>query len=246
MKKFNAKDTTIIILYRGDSIERLENIVAVIKDLTAHFDINIHVREAAPFCNNILSQIIPSDVDYEFVEDKDPTLYKTWHFNKIIQSVKTNIVGIWDTDVIADHYSIKDCIEHIRNKSAELALPYNGVCLDTSDIIRNIFLKKNDYEILTRHMQKMRRLQSHVLTGGAVLMNRKTFAELGNENENYYGWGDDDFDRYIRFLNAGYGIYRSQKVLFHLTHPRGQNSGFSSVMKKLFSKAELSKTKRKI
>ena len=105
-------------------------------------------------------------------------------------------------------------------------------------------MKTNDIGVLTRQMQKMRRLQNHVLTGGAVLMERTTFALLGNENENYYGWGDDDFDRYIRFLNGGYGIFRSNNVLFHLSHMRGHNSSFSSHLKELYSKAILSKTKR--
>lgn len=105
-------------------------------------------------------------------------------------------------------------------------------------------MKTNEMGVLTRQMQKMRRLQNHVLTGGAVLMERTTFALLGNENENYYGWGDDDFDRYIRFLNSDYGIFRSSKVLFHLSHIRGQNSSFSSILKELYSKAILSNTKR--
>ena len=222
--KYNAKDTTILILYRGDSLERLENVIAVTNDLHSHFDMNIHVREAAPLCNNILPRMMSSDIKYEFVEDDDPTLYKTWHFNEMIRSVGTRFLGIWDADVIADREAVIECINQLRAGTAQLALPYNGV--------------------LKRQMQKMRRLQNHVLTGGAVLMNRDTFSLLGNENENYYGWGDDDYDRYIRFYNGGYNIFRSNTVLFHLSHQRGQNSGFSSRLKELYSKAELSRTKR--
>ena len=242
--RYNAKDTTILILYRGDSIERLENVIAVTNDLLSRFDINIYVREAAPLCNNILPRMIVADIKYEFVEDDDPILYKTWHFNEMLRSVDTRFVGIWDADVMADCEAVCECINQLRTGTAQLALPYNGVCLDTSPIIRNAYLKTNDYGVLKRQMQKMRRLQDHVLTGGAVLMNRDTFSLLGNENENYYGWGDDDFDRYIRFLNGGYGIFRSNTVLFHLSHKRGQNSGVSSKLKELYSKCELSRTKR--
>lgn len=242
--KYNAKDTTILILYRGDSLQRLENVIAVINNLHSFFDINIYVREADAVCNNILSKMTTDSVMYEYVEDDDPTLYKTWHFNDMLHNVKTKFVGIWDADVIAYNDAIIECIEQLRAGTAKLAIPYNGVCLDTSVIIRNIYMKTNEMGVLTRQMQKMRRLQNHVLTGGAVLMERTTFALLGNENENYYGWGDDDFDRYIRFLNSGYGIFRSSKVLFHLSHIRGQNSSFSSILKELYSKAILSKTKR--
>ena len=65
---------------------------------------------------------------------------------------------------------------------------------------------------------------------------------LGGENENYYGWGDDDYDRYIRFMNNGYAIYRSKNVLFHLTHPRSYNSNYNSKLHQQISKAELLKT----
>ena len=83
--RYNAKDTTILILYRGDSIERLENVIAVTNDLLSRFDINIHVREAAPLCNNILPRMIAADIKYEFVEDDDPILYKR-KFNIELQS----------------------------------------------------------------------------------------------------------------------------------------------------------------
>ena len=57
--KYNAKDTTILILYRGDSLQRLENVIAVINNLHSFFDINIYVREADAVCNNILSMTPP-------------------------------------------------------------------------------------------------------------------------------------------------------------------------------------------
>ena len=60
--KYNAKDTTILILYRGDSLQRLENVIAVINNLHSFFDINIYVREAAAVCNNILSKMTTDSV----------------------------------------------------------------------------------------------------------------------------------------------------------------------------------------
>lgn len=46
--KYNAKDTTILILYRGDSLQRLENVIAVINNLHSFFDINIMCVKLLP------------------------------------------------------------------------------------------------------------------------------------------------------------------------------------------------------
>lgn len=244
MEKFDARDVTIMILYRGDSIQRLENLLEVVNALNVDLSTCIYIREASPYNIGILPKLVDRDVRYEFVEDDDPVLYKTCHFNEMLQRVTTPFVSIWDTDAIAYADAIKECILKLRDGSVQMALPYNGVCLDTSDMIRRLYLRTHDFGVLQRNLQKMGRLQPHFLTGGAVIMNRKIFLKLGAENEAYYGWGDDDFDRYIRFMNAGLKIYRSSSVLFHLSHPRGYNSEFDTMLRQLHSKGELNKTRR--
>ena len=241
MESNRKSELTILILYKGDSIVRLENVLVIIKQLIS-IGASVYLREADKFKNGILQTIIGEKIKYEFILDEDPILYKTKHFNEMLKNVTTPLVGIWDTDVIAKTSSIIDCIDVLNKDNAKLALPYNGICLDTSYPIRLLYMNKNEYSILDEHKQKMQRLQSHLLTGGAILMQTETFLELGGENENYYGWGDDDFDRYIRFMNLSYPIYRSQTILYHLTHPRNKNSNFHSKLHQQMSKAELSKT----
>ena len=123
-----------------------------------------------------------------------------------------------------------------------MALPYNGICLDTSEVIADCYMQSSDFNILDTYSYLMKRLQPQRLTGGAVIMNKDAFFNLGGENENYYGWGDDDYDRYIRFYQSGAPIFRSNTPLFHLSHPRGENSRFSSSAFAIASKIELSKT----
>ena len=95
----------------------------------------------------------------------------------MLKNITTPLVGIWDTDVIAKPSSIIECIEVLNRDNAKLALPYNGICLETSYPIRMLYMNKNEYSILDEHKQKMQRLQSHLLTGGAVLMQTKTFLD---------------------------------------------------------------------
>lgn len=238
-----ATDLTVMILIRTDSIARLENGIAVVKHLQKHLNAHIYLREADCYCNGILEAMLGNLVRYEFIEDNDPILYKTWHFNRMMEQVSTPFVAIWDADTIAENTAIHQCMDELRKGNADMALPYNGVCLDTSDILRTLYLKKQDENVLTNHISKMERLAERVMVGGAVMMDRKKFLSIGGENEAYYGWGDDDYDRYIRFMNHGLKIYRSKSVLFHLSHPRGINSGFNTELHSCISKGELYKTK---
>jgi predicted glycosyltransferase involved in capsule biosynthesis len=244
--KQDATDITFMILARLDSIARLENVIASASALLQHFNTTVYVLEADRYCNNVLHTMLGNKVRYEFVEDDDPILHKTRYFNLMMQKIETPFVSIWDADTIVEKDAIIECLDKLRKGEADIALPYNGVCLDTSDILRKIYFMKQDIEVFKCNIGKMDRLYNRILTGGAVLMNRQKFISIGGENEVYYGWGDDDYDRYIRFMNHGMKIYRSKSVLFHLSHPRGENSGFNTELRQRISKGELYKTQNRI
>lgn len=63
------------------------------------------------------------------------------------------------------------------------------------------------------------------------------------ENEHFYGWGPEDFERYSRWQAFGYKLFRTEGFMIHLTHQRDINSHFNSVfqMKKL--NLELARTR---
>ena len=62
--------------------------------------------------------------------------------------------------------------------------------------------------------------------GGAVFVNSNKYIDAGIENERHYGWGNEYYDCYNRFTNLGYNVYRVNAHLFHLYHPRKENSSF--------------------
>lgn len=226
--KTDLTDITFLILVRLDSIQRLENIFCITEQFCRYFNTNLIVREADSYYNGVLKKLLNKKVQYEFVEDKDPVLYKTRHFNQMVAQVNTPLLAIWDVDIIPDKDAIIDCANKLRKNEANIAYPYNGICYDTPKIIKNVFFKKKELNFLFRHKNKMDRLYPHPLVGGAVLVNREKYIEAGMENEEHYGWGNDDFDRYYRFVGLGYRIHRVNAPLFHLSHPRGDNSQFRS------------------
>lgn len=175
---------------------------------------------------------------YQYIIDKDPVLYKTKHFNMMVHDVATKYVAIWDTDAVVDKDAIIDAVNQLRSQKADVAYPYDGRSFDTSEILRTLFLKQNDIRLLYRHIKKMDLLHERLLVGGAVLIDKNMYILAGLENERYYGWGDDDFDRFYRFQRLGFKIYRGNTCLFHLSHPRSINSFFSSYIQSKISSNE--------
>lgn len=239
--KTDLRDVTFLLLVRLDSIERMENLLVVTEQLCRHFDTNIVVLEADKHCNNVLKKTLNKRVYYTFIEDKDPVLYKTFYFNRMAQKVITPYVAIWDADIAIDKNAIVNAVEHLR-KDMDVALPYNGHCFDVSPVVRELYLNRNDIRILYRHKNKMELFHNRSLVGGAVFVRTDKYKYCGMENENHYGWGNDDFDRYYRFNRLGMNIYRSENPLFHLFHPRLKNSAYRSLLHNQGTNRELAKT----
>lgn len=236
--KTNLTDITFLILVRLDSINRLENILCVTDRFTHYFNTNILVREADSYNNGILQSLLNRHIRYEFIEDKDPVLYKTKHINQMTKFVTTPCISIWDADIVPDKKAVMECLEQLRSRKADITLPYNGICYDIAQSIKSLYFKKKDIRILHRHKSKMERLHPHPLVGGAVMMNTEKYLQAGGENETHYGWGNDDFDRYYRFIGLGYKMYRVNTPLYHLTHPRGNNSQYNTPLSMLISTVE--------
>lgn len=237
--KTDLKDVTFVIPVRLDSVQRLENTQVLVSRLYKYFDTNIVLVEITDHCNGILRSLIPKKVEYVFIEDKDNVLYRTKHLNDIIPKIETDLIALWDVDIVVDKKVVFDAVSSVREGRADVSYPYNGICLETSEIFRSYYLKARDVRMLYRNKDKLNSLYNGVLFGGGVIANREKYIRAGMENETHYGWGNDDFDRYHRFRVLGYKIHRVDTPLFHLWHPRGDNSRFRSDIFKRISTNEL-------
>lgn len=223
--RINLTDVTFIILVRIDSIERIENILAITNQLSYYFHTNIMVHEASSYNNGVLKSILSRNILYTFIKDIDPVLHKTKHYNLLVEKCNTPLISIWDADIVVEKKTIINAIFQLRN-GIDVVYPYSGVCYNVPDIIRKLFLSKKDIRMLYRNIDKMELLYNFILVGGAVIFNKEKYNYAGKENESHYGWGNDDYDRYYRFLEFGLSVKRIETSLFHLNHPRVSNSDF--------------------
>jgi predicted glycosyltransferase involved in capsule biosynthesis len=246
LKNFKMPDgLTILMLVRLDSIDRLENVILVTEYLKTIFKASLKILECGTYYSGILEKLLDKNINYSFIEDNDPILYRTKFLNMMALEVETPFVAIWDSDVIVPLGQIIKAVELLRNDEADFVYPYESQFLDTSPVLRKLYLEERNIEVLERNIKKMKEMYSPNPLGGAFLANLKAYKEAGLENENFYGWGLEDGERFYRWESLGYKIKRVPGPLFHLSHGRGINSTFQNPDQQLFKRKEIYNILRK-
>lgn len=227
MEKDSLRDVTFLIIIRLDSLERLENLLSVIRFLKRSFETNIHLLECDRRPNPILLKVMPRGLRYVFYQDYDPVLYRTRRLNQALGMIDTEFVSIWDADVIVPSRQVLMAVDSLRKKEYDFVYPYKTFFLDVPLFIKEQFIKTNNVNALLKNMDKMPQLYQPNPCGGAFLCDMKSYRNSGFENEGFYGWGIEDGERFSRWQDMGYRINQIPGPLFHLTHPRGLNSSSS-------------------
>lgn len=243
-KKIDFSDLTFLIPFRQDSLERLENIVLVTEFLVNNFKTNIRVLECAPYNNGMLEKLLDKAIQYDFLEDNDPILFRTKYINQMVREAITPYVSIWDIDAIAPVRQIVEALELLRSGEADFVYPYENQFLDTTPILRKLYIQERKVEFLEQNIKKLKEMYAPIPVGGGFLASLKAYKEVGIENEHFYGWGLEDGERYYRWENMGYKVKRIPGPMFHLTHPRGINSGFHNADQVYIKNKEITKVIR--
>lgn len=158
--RIDLTDTTFIIPVRIDSMIRLENLLMSVDSIVRYFRTRILILETSSYQNEIIPSLIKDDtVKYTFLVDKDPVFYKTKYLNILAKQVDTPLVCIWDADVILDHLQILDAVKQLRTRTSDVAYPYDGNFLDTSDILREHYWLHRDLDFREKslwHLQNIK------------------------------------------------------------------------------------------
>lgn len=218
---------SFLIPLRIDSEERSQNLDVVLEKLCDIKEADIWILEADQKPRYQL-KIISSRIHYLFVEDANPIFHRTRYLNRLLHKTDSDIVGIWDTDVIMPQNQIRTALEAIKEGKAVMAFPYDGFFCMLNSKLSNYYRNKPSISLLEDNFKKRSNLWCIYSVGGAFLVNRKQYLQAGGENENFYGWGPEDVERVKRMEILDMPIYRATGVLYHLYHPRKENSYYSS------------------
>lgn len=214
---------TFIMPVRIDSEERLRNFNIAIEWLKK-LNCKIFVLEAD--CKQIIDEESMVDIDYQFVKDENPLFHRTKYINILLKKTNTKVVSVWDADIIVKHSQIITAIDDIVNSNYTLAFPYKeNKFIMLSEEGTKAFISSKNLSVLDR--MKIRPLFNRPLCGGAFCVNRDNYLLLGGENENFIGWGPEDTERLKRVQIMDYKVkWDESGFLYHLNHPRNQNSFF--------------------
>lgn len=225
--KFKCKNVAFLLMARFDSIDRLENALIVTEYLLKNFDASIYFWEFSSYDNGIFRKLSPEGVKYTYVHEDDPVFHMAKYRNMMVKRVKEEYVSLWDIDIIAPANQITKSIELLR-LGVDFVYPYEKTMYDISPEIRKLFLKNMDVGFLLQNTAFMTELYPPICVGGAFFANRQAYINSGMDNEQFYGWGLEDGERYNRWKAQKQKLERVQGPLFHLTHSRGANSHMSS------------------
>jgi len=226
--RIDLTDFTFLISIRIDSTERLDNIIAVTKNLSKYFNTSILVMEIDAN-QKINPAWLPDDVNYLFVKDDNIKLFRTHYNNLMINKALTKFIAIYDSDVIIPNDQIKKAAWLLRNEKASMVSPYDGSFTGVGYLFKAMFLKIIDAEFLERNEKKIP-VGFKRSYGGANFMNKEHFTAAGMDNENITSWGPEDIERVKRMQILGFKVKRVSGKLYHLPHKTGINSTYVSIL----------------
>lgn len=232
-----SSKVTLVIPVRIDSMERERNLDYLLSIFTRLENIEIFLVEGDKKSLYNLKHDYPN-VKYTFVPDLDQVFHRTKYLNWLIKQATGNIVGVWDTDVLVPGKQILAAINAIATGRAVMSFPYDGSFnfLNpeiSSSIIKDKPLNISDMQFLPETYYLIRNS-----FGGAFFVNKEAYLDAGGENEHFYGWGPEDRERVRRLKILGLSIYRSSGPLFHLYHPRNENSMYVDRDMEFYNKKE--------
>lgn len=222
----NTEQITIITTLRVDSSERQRNMDAVLRYLQPT-GIRVLVLEADR--ENLYTTWKDfENVDFCFVYDEEPVFYRTHYLNRLLKRCTTPVVAVWDAEMILPYKQIDESLDMIMNGKAAMVIPYDQTVLFLSEEQTVASLRADSIlEHLQLHSASYRRWLGRPSCGGLFFVNREVYLKCGGENEHFYGWGPEDAERVRRMEILGYPVgVNTEGPLYHLWHPRGDNSRF--------------------
>lgn len=226
--KLDLSDLTFVIPVRLDTIQRLENLNFVIKYFLEHFETKFIILEADSIDKGLLKKILPPEVELHFVFDENPIFHRTKYINQLAGYIQTEYIAVWDSDVIVPVEQLLTSISLLRSKITDFVLPYDGRFYDTGPDLREVFFKHLNLIDLDQNAETMSLIYGFSASGGGFLANSIQYLDAGLENEGFKGWGIEDGERLRRWEILGFEVCRIKGKMFHLFHPRGQNSSFEN------------------
>jgi len=219
-----TSELTIVIPVRIDSQERKHNLESIISFLTYYTSSEIIVMEVDDK-QKLSLKILNDRIKYYFRNDSDEIFHHTRYRNELLSLSKKDIVAVWDADIFINSLQIKKGIDRIKN-GLFMCIPYDGRAFYLNPA-ESVEARENIFSYVCNYKEgSLVATLGRLSVGGVFIVNKQRYLKIGGENENFYGWGPEDAERFKRMEILEEPVERIDGPLFHLYHPRGINSTF--------------------
>lgn len=215
-KKYDLTNTTFVIPVFNDHLDRKHNLMLTVAFLLKYFDTNIIIGEQGGRAFEFMN-------DYSncrYVQFAYPEWHRTKMINEMCKMAKTPVTVNWDCDNMLSPSQIIEAVKAIED-GTDIVYPFDGNVYRVPRFMFNEVAKTLD--ISSIDLSKCRHPTSSSV-GHCLLMNNKTFLQVGGENEKFISWGPEDSERYDRFNILGLNVKRIVGAVFHMDHYIGETS----------------------
>jgi len=211
---------SIVIPFKYDSNNRLENILSLIEYVKKHWvfgQLIVVEMDNKPKLMNIL----PEWCDYIFVKEEPNSKWsRSKRINIAIPLIKSEITMILDTDVIIDGHTIEFLVDKLIKNEIDAATPFNEIFhVSRECVLKEI--KKNKLNVLSfLNNNKDNISRIFKVNGACFLTKTNIFKHIRGMNELFIGWGWEDDELISRYIALGYRYVRANTPAVHINHER--------------------------
>lgn len=212
---------SIIIPFKYDSENRLENILELLKYSKKHWrfkDIFLVEMDDKPKIVNL----IPDWCKYIFAKECKEVWSRSKRINLAMHMVETDITMILDSDVIVDWDIIEYVSEKIINGELDASTPFEKLYhLSRTSIIDE--MKKGKIKI-EEYIKKNEASRIFETNGACFLTKTSVLKHIRGMSELFLGWGLEDDELISRYIKLGYKYGRIKgSNAIHINHERTSN-----------------------
>jgi predicted glycosyltransferase involved in capsule biosynthesis len=232
------KNTTVIIHFRADCVDRIFNLKVLLGYLSSHNIgeiilinddkvIDPIIRWVNKKYPNIVTLFLKNDDDFK----------KSLAFNIAAQLSKFDVFCFCDVDVLIPIEQLIESENLILSNVVDHVFPFCGIFINVKKCFFESFLPTYNFRILYEQVEDSNLgynndnicVKSDNSPGGCNLISKDAFYKIGGYDIDFIGWGfeDTDFKERSKLMNRVQYL-DGEKYLFHLDHSTHTDDVFRS------------------
>lgn len=227
----NYADVCVVVPFHASDAHRTDNLLCVLKHYAPLPDIEILlVEQGARPC---VLPTLPAAVKRLFISnpgaDHPGGFNKSWGFNVAVRQTSRAVLALIDADMLVDLNALSQAVKLTRTR-AVATNPFER--WHDLDLPTTLTIRQNgntgaiNFKAVQGSLQ--RREREHLnFCGGAFLIRRTTYLQLGGFDERYVGWGGEDNCMDVKLKRSGQPLGQvKDSTAIHLWHPQSTASTF--------------------